>query len=187
MNPTDALLQYPALLQPVERALLWALVVSRQPERVLEIGIGHGGGSRIIVEALDSVSPQSVLIQIDPEPQSGYETQALLMAHRATLVRGRSPESIPEASQLAGGAFDFVFVDGDHSYTGVTADVDGLLPYLEPGALVLFHDSHHPDVNAAIRHWLQRQPRLQSCGELVKPFVWVDKQRWGGMWLVRYE
>jgi predicted O-methyltransferase YrrM len=48
-----------------------------------------------------------------------------------------------ESQDLAGrfnARVDFLFIDGDHSYEGVRADVDSWFPKLKPGALVLFHD-----------------------------------------------
>ncbi len=35
---------------------------------------------------------------------------------------------------------DFLFIDGDHSYEGVTADILAWFPKLSPGATVVFHD-----------------------------------------------
>jgi predicted O-methyltransferase YrrM len=35
---------------------------------------------------------------------------------------------------------DFIFIDGDHSYEGVKADVDVWLPKLNKNALIIFHD-----------------------------------------------
>ena len=44
--------------------------------------------------------------------------------------------------------WDFVLIDGDHSYEGVKADFENVLPHLRPGIPVAFHDivisrSHH--------------------------------------------
>jgi predicted O-methyltransferase YrrM len=48
-----------------------------------------------------------------------------------------------DSQELAGkfnNRIDFLFVDGDHSYEGVRADVNSWFPKLNSGALVLFHD-----------------------------------------------
>ena len=44
--------------------------------------------------------------------------------------------------------WDFVLIDGDHSYEGVKTDFQNVLLHLRPGVLVAFHDinislSHH--------------------------------------------
>jgi cephalosporin hydroxylase len=36
--------------------------------------------------------------------------------------------------------WNFVFIDGDHSYEGVKADFNNVLPLLKKGTLVAFHD-----------------------------------------------
>jgi len=37
----------------------------------------------------------------------------------------------------------FLWIDGDHSYTGAKADFDGFFPHLLPHGLVAFHDALH--------------------------------------------
>ena len=41
------------------------------------------------------------------------------------------------------GRFDVVFLDGDHSYEGVAADLDALAERVVRGGVVLFHDFYH--------------------------------------------
>ena len=36
--------------------------------------------------------------------------------------------------------FDFIFIDGDHSYAGVKRDYESSLPYLSENGLMIFHD-----------------------------------------------
>lgn len=52
------------------------------------------------------------------------------------VMLGDSAELLDDGSER----FDTVFVDGDHSYEGVTKDLLAVLPRLLPGALVLVHD-----------------------------------------------
>lgn len=39
---------------------------------------------------------------------------------------------------------DMLFIDGDHSYDAVRADVEGWLPYLKPGGVLAMHDVNVP-------------------------------------------
>lgn len=50
--------------------------------------------------------------------------------------RGKSAE----VAAVWEGPVDFLFIDGDHSYEGVRADVEAWFPKLSSGALVVFHD-----------------------------------------------
>lgn len=55
-----------------------------------------------------------------------------------------------------GDAFDFAFIDGDHSYDGVKRDFELYRPMVRPGGLVAFHDTvpnadrHEPGVVAFV-------------------------------------
>lgn len=133
--------------KPRERVLLYALVFALAPERVLEIGVRWGGGTRIIHAALSDLKRGEV-VSIDPDPALEYDIGEL--GDRATLIVGASPAELPRACELAGGTFDLVFVDGDHSERGVAADLKGLLDVTSPGAVVLLHDAFHAPVARAI-------------------------------------
>ena len=51
-------------------------------------------------------------------------------------------DSVKIASQWenTGIKFSMIFVDGDHIYEGVKADIEGWLPHLKSGGFMLFHD-----------------------------------------------
>ncbi|MEY3232163.1 MAG: hypothetical protein RL689_2252 [Planctomycetota bacterium] len=133
--------------KPRERVLLYAMVFALAPERVLEIGVRWGGGTRIIHAALSDLG-RGELVSIDPDPALEYDIGEL--GDRATLIVGASPAELPRARELAGENFDLVFVDGDHSERGVAADLKGLLDVTSPGAVVLLHDAFHAPVARAI-------------------------------------
>ena len=48
--------------------------------------------------------------------------------------------SIAAAKSYRNAELDFVFLDADHSYEGVTADIDAWLPKIRPGGILAGHD-----------------------------------------------
>ncbi len=184
------LLDAPAELLLPERLLMYALVRGLRPRRCLEIGTHFGGSTTITCAALDDVGA-GCLVCVDPNPLVPADVWAGL-AHRATMIRGTSPGALPDAVALAGGLFDFVFIDGDHTRDGVVRDVDGVLTVAAPGAHLLFHDSHYWEVREAIDACVARHPgRLVDAGTLsalaTDPIQAPDGSaaQWGGFRLLR--
>ncbi len=184
------LLDAPAELLLPERLLMYSLVRGLRPARCLEIGTHFGGSTTITCAALDDVGAGR-LVCIDPNPLVPAELWATL-AHRATMIRGTSPDALAEAVAVAGGLFDFAFIDGDHTHAGVVRDVEGVLTAVAPGAHLLFHDSHYWEVRDAIDECVTRHPsRLADAGTLsalaTAPIAAPDgtSAQWGGFRLLR--
>ena len=58
-----------------------------------------------------------------------------------------APETVQNVKRfLAGRQFDFLFIDGDHSYHGVKEDFLQYLTMVRPGGLIGFHDIVPDDV-----------------------------------------
>jgi predicted O-methyltransferase YrrM len=157
-----------------ESLLLYTLVRSLRPRRVLEIGTLYGASAGIIVRAMDEVAsakdkdPAEIeavegrLICVDPEPKIKINWDRI--AHRATLLRGFSPAAVPKAYELAGGKFDLCLIDGGHGFQQVVADAMGCLPYVEPESYLLFHDAYYPEVRTGIDNVFTRVTGLVDCG-----------------------
>jgi len=56
-------------------------------------------------------------------------------------------QSLDAARQFPDGFFDFVFIDGDHSYLAVLADLDAWWPKVKPGKIFSGHDFRLRDVD----------------------------------------
>ena len=137
-----------AQMLPRERLYLYATILALAPERCLEVGVSQGGSTRIIHAALTDLG-RGRLVALDPEPALAYPAETL--ADVVTFLTGPSPAALEQARDLAGGLFDFVLLDGDHSEEGVRRDLDGLAAVTRPGALILAHDAYCPSVAAGIK------------------------------------
>lgn len=127
-----------------------AFLSRKQPEYVLEIGTARGG----TLYALSQVAAVNAhLISID---LPGGENCGGQMIHERMLFshftkREQKLDFIPANSQLPetveclrsllnGNSLDLLFIDGDHSLDGVTADFKNYLPFVRSGGLIAFHD-----------------------------------------------
>jgi predicted O-methyltransferase YrrM len=171
------------LMLAPEREFLSAFIYSVAPKRVLEIGTHQGGSAAVIVTSMNRLN-SGVLTCIDPDPLIAKDLWQFL-CRRTTLIKDRSPGAIPLVSE-EGDKFDIIFIDGDHTFDGVCADIDGALPVLRSGGYILFHDAHFPDVERAINKKLAQSSNLIDCG-LVSTGYTTDEagNRWGGLRLLR--
>jgi predicted O-methyltransferase YrrM len=132
------------LLQFVE------LVRERVPKRVLEIGTARGGSLFLLCQ----VCPEdALLISVDlPEGEfgGGYPRWKVPLYRRFAqgrqdlrLIRGDShaPETLEKVkTALGGGRLDLLFIDGDHSYAGVSQDFADYGPLVRDGGIIALHD-----------------------------------------------
>jgi predicted O-methyltransferase YrrM len=123
----------------LDAAIAYALVRSRQPRRIVEVGSGHS--TRFLVRAIADEGLATVLTAIDPAPRAA-------LAGLAVEWR-RQPVQVAGAASFAGlGAGDILFIDSSHVLMP-GSDVDFLLnevwPRLPSGVLVHIHDIFLPD------------------------------------------
>lgn len=175
---------------------------ARDAHRMVEIGTGFGACACLM---LMSSSPTATVISIDPFLQDTHGTWKSTVeqarknvqnaaralgfdAHRWTLIESLSHDAA-ERAHRAGATFDLVFVDGDHTYEGVTQDVTDWLPLLRVGGIMLLHDSRRlPDMpdHEFHRGWpgptqaaddLRRDARVCCVGEVHSLTVWRNNEQ----------
>lgn len=82
--------------------------------------------------------------------------------------------------KLEGRKFDFLFIDGDHSYEGVKKDFEMYGPLVEKGGIVAFHDikdtQHHRDINVFVPPFWKEIKEKYPHREFVD-----DSVGWGGI------
>ena len=90
---------------------------------------------------------------------------------RYTLVKYSSAEA---AAGFDDDTFDFVLIDGDHSYEGVKADLNAYYPKLKKGGHIFVHDCFRDEIVKAI-HEYREENRIRIPLNMSKNYVnfWV--------------
>jgi hypothetical protein len=141
-------------LHPWEAEYLF-LVASQATRGIVEIGRLKGGSTFLLACA----NPRVPIWSIDKQPADDERLKSLfadngLGANVRLLVGDSQRDDFPEI-----GDYDLVFVDGDHSYRGCSADLQAYFPQRAPGGHLVMHDSHagRPQVQQAILDFIARE------------------------------
>ena len=189
LNALDVLEWTPAHMSRAERLLLYTLIFTLRPTRYLEIGTLHGGSALIVTAAMDTLDSSGKLVCVDPNPRISPEHWEKLK-HRSTVVEGFSPDVLSKAQQIAGGPFDFVLIDGDHSYEGLMRDAVGVLPFVSNGAYILFHDSFFSEVRRGLDDFVKEYAdQVVDFGAMTREVTLQQTNavpiEWGGLRMVQ--
>jgi hypothetical protein len=126
----------------------------------VEIGVWRGDFSKMI---LDTVEPVHLAL-VDPWQHFGDEKQSEAFAGRTqedrfekiykevsekysaqikdgqvSIMREMSDTAI---AQFDDNTIDFAYIDGDHSYDGVTSDLNNIFPKMKTDGIIAFDDYH---------------------------------------------
>ncbi|MCV3217383.1 class I SAM-dependent methyltransferase [Plectonema radiosum NIES-515] len=185
----------PSLMPLAQRLFLWSFVYGIGPKRYLEIGTDAGGSAMIVKSAIAALGLDDFRgVCIDPEFKLVQTTRDYLGEQFTYIEQKNSPEAMIEAARLAG-SFDFILVDGDHTYDHALIDIMLAIPYLSRGGYILIDDAAHPQVRDAISYVIDNC-RLIDCGfmcrhtisyeVLVPSGVWQgENMRSAGLYLLR--
>jgi len=157
---------------PNEIMRLAQAVQAIQPRIILEIGTASGGtaliwsylASELVITCdLKDMSYQAPLFTRFPPP--GSQCKVTLMSGNS-----HSPEfKARVARELNGRKVDFLFIDGDHTEPGVTADYLDYKEFVRPGGLIAFHDivESQPLPTNQVFHLWKRLKHLAPVEEFV--------------------
>jgi Predicted O-methyltransferase len=164
-----------AATSPDAGRLLYEFVLRSRARTILELGFAHGNSTCYMAAALDEAR-QGSITTIDRESSLSREPNIHELLERAGLGAYVNPvfahtsynwELMQLIEQQRGARhtdplFDFVFIDGAHTW-----EVDGLAFFLIdklllPGGFVLFDDVHW---TLAASPALQNSERIQSLSE----------------------
>jgi predicted O-methyltransferase YrrM len=113
-----------------------------------EVGVWHGVTTCCLRSAM---APEATLFAIDPYPVGmlGFSAQQVIAKTEVSRIRNGSVEWIRKtgaqaASDLShriGQSFDFVFIDGVHTYEGLQSDWLGWSVLVRALGVIALHDS----------------------------------------------
>lgn len=123
-----------------EAAYLFSLARSLSPCRILEIGRYRGGSTLLLAAAIDE---NSKLTSIDNLTKAGCDDSALLkvlgkagFSHKVELIIQDST-----GVEAGAGSYDIIFIDGDHTYEGITKDYEHWKYAVKTGGHLMLHDA----------------------------------------------
>jgi predicted O-methyltransferase YrrM len=147
-------------LDPIEeRCLQWAAAQAPSGGTIVEIGSYHGKSAVNLAFSVRKQSNDVRIYCVDTWRNENIEFAKNVDVYQHFLdntakyrdviatLRGRSEEV---GATWDKGPIDVLFIDGDHSFEGVTADIRAWLPHVKPDGLLLFHDSDLEGVRRGI-------------------------------------
>lgn len=128
---------------PWEFEQLLRLYVQGEPKRVLEIGTNNGGTlyywAKFATQGTTIVSADLGEREDYWKYEPDFNSWLAPGAGLHTIV-GDSHSDEVLAEMYAYGPYDFIFIDGDHTYEGVLADWIASLAMAAPDGLIALHD-----------------------------------------------
>lgn len=127
----------------------FAMMLQRQKQtRYLEVGVYGGGTLKFVKDHARGIDCTAIDLFEDFRPSSdnthGWQnpTKEAVQNYVGQDVRLIKDDSVRALTQLAqnGEKFDFIFIDGNHTYTATTADFENSLNVLNEGGYIAFHN-----------------------------------------------
>ena len=161
-------------------------VAALKPKIVLEIGTARGGtlliwssiaSAKAITCDLVHRPSQKSLLEALPPPGSACQVK---------LLTGNSHEAAFKqrvAQELNGQQVDFLFIDGDHTESGVAQDYNDYKEFVRPGGVIAFHDivESQPFPDNQVYHFWNKV----KTGQVTEEFVDDPKQLGFGIGIIR--
>jgi predicted O-methyltransferase YrrM len=183
---TDSIAQGIWLSRMTDQAAwgLTDLITAMGPDtRGIEIGVNTGMNSYMLLDACPNITK---LIGIDPfeaymdwrsavtqpdmdEAYATFRENQELMKSRFELLKLKSTDA---AAILEDEAYDFVFIDGDHSIKAVLSDLDLYAPKVKKGGLLAGHDVGLYSVNMAVQGWCRKNQINPKAIHVVENQAW---------------
>lgn len=132
----------------------FAVAEAPQGAQMVECGLWKGESLAYLVREAETSGKRLQVVGYDhflgnyylgsPTPRGGNDAWLAFVREnvpQAEVIRSDSAEA---AKRHADGSVFFVFLDADHTETGLEADLTAWLPKIQPGGILAGHDLDHP-------------------------------------------
>jgi hypothetical protein len=168
----------------VEKMVIGELLIIAQPKLVIETGVYRGFTTKFVCEFLKNNGLLGCRIKAFDMPDVVQELQTdpyFASEKSIELVGGLLPGSLRRHLEAIEQMVDFAIVDADHSYKGVTGDLEALAPYMRPGGYIFTHDYRKGDPDyeeliAAVDHFAVTRGFAMLP---LNPAKFEDRDIWG--------
>lgn len=139
-----------------------------QDGALCEVGVYAGESAAIFLDSGKFTTVTCVDVWTDPTVEAAFDRFHAQHADRVTKVKARSPQA---ATLFPDESFDVVYIDADHTYEAVAADIRAWHPKVKTGGWICGHDYGWP--------WLGV---IRAVGELLGKPKYVMRD---GSWMFR--
>lgn len=164
---------------PFELERMLDLFHAASPAKVLEIGSWQGGTLWHWLEA-----PVVVAVDDTMRMAGAWESWADEAGSELHLLHGSSLDEAIVEQARALGPYDFVLIDGDHTYAAVKADWENYRTMVAPGGVVLFHDIFPRPDYGVDQVWSEIKAEIGAQTVEICETSTPDDPRWGGLGVV---
>ena len=174
-------------LEEIVQLLNWLEGAGVILRRVIEIGAHHGGTAAIWctvttdqVISIDLPDGIGGGIPLDRAQDRNVRLLRRYPNYHGVLGDSHDLTTLMRVEAIVTGPVDLLFIDGDHSLTGVTSDYEMYRRFVRPGGFIVFHD-------------ILDTPDVRSFGGEVKTFwdalpepkTTLVAGGWGGIGVIR--
>lgn len=182
-----------------ELSSLISLLKRRKLRSIVEIGTAKGGTLYVWCRVAE---PDALIVSIDLPggPFGGGYTLKDMKTFRSykrkhqklcfLRLDSHKQTTVKELKQkLKGQEIDLLFIDGDHTYSGVKKDFQLYAPLVKRNGLVVLHDIlYHPEVpQCKVNKFWNELKRRFTYKEFKKPKENWGWGQWGGIGVIYYK
>lgn len=113
-----------------------------RPRACLDIGLGEFGGTRYLWSLMFGT-----VVTVEDDSMKCHAWFQRNPDDRRTIINQSSHDPSTRGMIHDSGRYDFLHIDGDHTYEGIKQDYLDYSPMVRPGGVVAIHDLLLPDVN----------------------------------------
>lgn len=165
--------------------MLLKILVSSKPKKLLEIGSFRGYTALYFAQ---HVSDDAKIVTVDRYPEHG---EAYRNTPFASMIERRVGETSAEMFQHDNlGSYDLIFIDADHSYSGVKHDTELVLPLVSPTGFIVWHDYAnwgYFDGKNGVPEYLKELSEKLPIAHIIGSDLAIYSPAWTGVQKQRYE